>query len=173
MKKNLTLVAIATLFTCACASTLAQAPDCPPSASLQLTIGEYHISLNDNRPICVSLPGTINITIKDPPGFGYEVDAGEVTAEAKFEGDVTIVGNNNSPTNKLKIEVDGTADPNDVFAFWIKVEGVGELDPKVRVVDNDVIERLHSEALYDLLGTLGISLEDANKLRPPWDSYQD
>jgi hypothetical protein len=146
----------------------AQAPDCPPLAGLKLTVGEYHISLNDNRPICVELPGSFTIKIVSPPGLGFPISSGDVTVEGKGGGDVTIDGDNEeAPINKLKVVVDGTADEDDIFEFWIRVAGVGELDPKVRVVDSTVIEMLKSEDLYDTLDTLDLTLEEANKLKPP------
>lgn len=156
----------AVTFGCA-ASTSAQMPVCPPLNNLKLTIDEYHLSLNDKRPICVTLPGTFKITIHQPGNSTVTVGAGDVTVKAKESTGPTIDGNNNAPINKLTVNVGGEADPDDVFAFWIEVKGVGTLDPKVRVIPSSQMLNLKSEAFYDTLDTLDLTLEDANKLIPP------
>lgn len=144
-----------------------EAPDCPPAADLKLHVGQYELKLNNKKPICIKLGGTFKITILNPPGSGATVNSGDVTAVEKTGVSVSIEGNNISTTNKLAITVDGTADVDDIFDFWITVRGVGTLDPKIRVVDNDVMMNVQSAALYNTLDTLGLSLEEANKLRPP------
>jgi hypothetical protein len=140
---------------------------CAMMADIKLTVQKYHLDLNDRQPICVTVPGEFTIKIHNPLGSGVTVGSGDVVAEAKPGTSITIDGDNASPINKLKIQVDGTADPDDEFEFWIRVEGVGELDPTVRVVDNQFFNALKSEALYDLLDTLNLTLEQAQELRPP------
>jgi hypothetical protein len=167
MKKTTLLVfLIATSISCVSPSS-AQAPGCPPAANLILTIDQYHLSLSDKQPICVSLPGTISIKIHQPGNSSVSIGAGDVTAAAKESTGLMIEGNNNAPINKLKINVSGTAQVGDEFAFLIDVKGVGVLDPKVRVVDNTQMMELQSVEFYDFLDTLGITLDDANKLKPP------
>jgi len=167
MNKKTILLFLGTA-TLACAvSTSAQTPDCPPLNNLKLTVDEYHLSLNDKRPICVTLPGTFKITIHQPGNATVAIGAGDVTVRAKESTGLTIDGSNDAPINKVTVNVDGDADADDIFAFWIEVEGVGTLDPRVRVIPSSQLLSLKSEAFYDTLDTLDLTLEDANKLIPP------
>ena len=165
MKMILLLLGIVTLG-CA-ASTSAQAPLCPPLNNLKLNVDEYHLSLNDKRPICITSPGTFKITIQQPGNSTVAIGPGDVTVMAKEGSGLTIEGNNNAPVNKVTVNVSGNSNPGDIFAFWIHVDGVGTLDPKVRVIPSNQMLSLKSEAFYNALDTLDLTLEDANKLVPP------
>lgn len=167
MTKNLTVAIFLALALIASQSACAQAPECPPPNELQLTVGQYQLNLNEKKPICVTVPGTFKIKIINPPNSDVNIGVGEVTVEAKSSAGLSIEGSNDAPVNKVTVEVEGTAEKGDEFSFLIRVEGVGVLDPKVRVVDNDTMMLLTSEAFYDALDTLGLSLEEANKLIPP------
>ena len=172
MTNNLTPTIFAAVAIIAMQSACAQPPDCPPAGDLKLTVGQYQLNLNEKKPICVTVPGTFKIIIHNPPSSGVTVGAGDATVKAKSSSGLTIEGDNAAPVNKITVEVDGSADPGDVFEFLIKVEGIGVLDPKVRVVDNNMMMSLQSAAFYDALDTLGLTLEDANKLRPPPDEAE-
>jgi hypothetical protein len=167
MIKNITLVTIAIITSCACTISNAQVMECPPLGDLKLTVGKYHLSLNEKRPVCVTAPGIFKIRIKTVPNSGVVVQKGDATVEQKDCGDVTIAGNNAEQANKITVVVNGSALENYECEFLINVKNVGTLDPRVRVVDNDLLFSLQGDALYDLLDTLEISLEDANKLIPP------
>lgn len=112
-----------------------QAVGCPNLLSLKLTVDQYHLDLNDKKPICVTSPGTFKIVIHQPGNSTVTVGAG------------------------------GQSD--DEFAFLIDVKGVGVLDPKVRVIPSTQLMKLRSDTFYDVLDTLGLTLEDINKLAPP------
>jgi len=167
MNKKMILLFLGTVTLGCVASTNAQTEPCAGLNSLKLTVDEYHLSLNDKRPICITLPGTFKIVIHQPGNSSVTVGAGDATVSAKESTGLTIEGNNNAPVNKITVMVSGQADPGDEFAFWIDVKGVGKLDPKVRVVGSPEMLRLKSEAFYDALDTLDLTLEDANKLKPP------
>lgn len=149
------------------ASTNAQPNDCAQLTNLKLTVDEYQLSLNDKKPICVTTPGTFKIVIHQPGNSTVTIGAGDVTVSAKANTGLTINGSNDAPVNKITVTVDGDADINDEFGFWINVDGVGNLDPKVRVVGSSTMLNLKSQELYDTLDTLSLTLDEANKLRPP------
>ena len=140
-----------------------------PPAELKLTVGDYHLDLNEKKPIPVTLPGTFKIKILTLGNSGVTINSGGVTVEAKSSGGLTIEGDNSADVHKIAVTVNGVPDPegDGIYDFWIHVEGVGTLDPKVRVVGDETMSSLQADAVYDLLDTLNISLEDANKLRPP------
>jgi len=167
MIRNIALVTLAIVTSCACAVTNAQAPDCPPAGDLVLTVGQYQLNLNEKKPVCVTVPGEFKIRVHNPPGSGVSIGAGDITVEAKYEGGPSITGSNDAPVNKITVKIGGSADPGDEFDFLIRVDGVGWLDPKVRVVGNTVSMALKSAAVYDLLDTLDLTLEEVNKLIPP------
>ncbi|NQV86904.1 MAG: hypothetical protein HQ492_07500 [Woeseiaceae bacterium] len=167
MKKNIILVVFLTATLGCVAATGAQADGCPNLASLKLTVDQYHLDLNDKRPICVTSPGTFKIVIHQPGNSTVTVGAGDVTVSAKETTGVTIDGNNNAPLNKITVNVGAGGLPDDEFAFLIDVKGVGVLDPKVRVIPSSQLMKLRSDTFYDVLDTLGLTLEDTNKLAPP------
>jgi len=142
---------------------------CANLPGLMLTVKEYHLDLNDNRPICVTVPGEFKIIIHSPPGSGVSVGSGEVSVGQKDdsdEPDVVIFGDNTSPTNKISVYLEGDAEVGDEFEFWINVEGVGMLDPRVRVIDNDALMRQQYDAVDDTMDAFGLTFEDTKKLRP-------
>lgn len=167
MTKNLATAVFSALLLLAMQSACAQTPECPPPNELRLTVGQYQLSLDEKKPICVTVPGTFKIKIFNPPNSGVEIGSGDVTVEAKSSAGLSIEGSNDAPVNKITVEVGGSAEKGDEFGFLITVEGIGVLDPKVRVVDNDMMFMLKSEAFYDALDTLDLTLDEANKLIPP------
>lgn len=167
MIKNLTAAIIPALALIALQSACAQPPECPPPNELRLIVGQYQLNLNEKKPICVTVPGTFKIRIINPPNSDVNIGVGEVTVEAKSGAGLSITGSNAAAVKKVTVVVAGSAEKGDEFSFLIRVAGVGVLDPKVRVVDNDTMFLLKSEAFYDALNTLDLSLEEANKLIPP------
>lgn len=144
--------------------------NCANLPGMKLTVKELHIDLNDNRPVCVAIPGEFNITIHNPPGSGVSVGSGDVTAKEKDDSadpDVTIRGDNVSPTNMLTVKVDGDAVPGGIYEFWIFVEGVGALDPKVEIVDQDEMKIHIYKAIEATMNFWGLGFEDIGTLRPP------
>jgi len=140
---------------------------CPGPAELLFKVGKYSMDLQDKKPICVTLPGTFTIKIINPPGSGVSIDSGDVTVKQKDGVGLTIDGSNTATTNKLVVTVEGTADVGDEFDFLIKVDGIGVLDPKVRVVGSNTMFLLQSRVVYETLDYFGLSMDDAMKLEPP------
>jgi len=145
------------------------APKCPPLNGLKLIVRKYELNFTEKRPICVTSPGAFKIGIVIPPGSGITLQPGDASVKQKDSCNLTICGDNSEDVHKIAVTVSGVPDPegDGLCDFLINVKGVGELDPKVRVVGDEIMSRLWADAVYDLLDTLDISLEDVNKLRPP------
>ena len=171
MKIKVPLVIVATTFL-ACSTTVTADPTCANLPGMKLTVKKYSIDLNDNRPVCITVPGEFNITINNPPGGDHTVNGGDVTVRQKVEAEdatVLINGANESPVNKLTVEVklvEGkSVDEDDVFEFWIDVAGVGTLDPRIKVVPGDELLMQQIEAVEATLDAWGEDYEDFVKIR--------
>ena len=104
-----------------------------------LTVKTYHLDLNQKVPVDIKLPLPANFKIKiiDPENL---VTLNSVWVEEKdlsYNPVVSIKGANDSVTNELTVTVSGTAQHDQVFEYFIAVDGVGLLDPKVRITDPD------------------------------------
>ena len=152
-------------------------PDCAEMVQLKLTVDKYHLELNDKRPICMTVPGMFKIKIKNVPNSSVTVGDGDVTVVQKddpAEASVLINGingANGSPVNKVDVEIKLAPDKNvsygDEFEFLIHVEGVGTLDPRIKVVDNEGLRSLQWAEIEDTLDTLTLDVDDIYRLRPP------
>ena len=156
------LFTIAILLTTATAC--AQAPVCPPPDKLNLKVGQYSLDLQDKRPICVVLGGSFTLNIKTTSGVSVGLD--DVKVKQKEGASVKISGRNNVDKKYVVVKVEKVGDePVDPLDdFWIEVNGVGTLDPIVRVVDSDIMKMLNYEALAEVLKTLGLTWDDATTL---------
>ena len=170
MTKTFTLGVFSAFALMSIQSACALPPDCPGPNQLLLHVAKYELGLNEKKPICVTTPGNFKIKIVGPRNQGVSIQAGDAVVEGKKCDGLEIAGDNSADKNKITVEVVGNAAINYECEFWIKVDGIGMLDPKVRVVDNETIMNLQYVSLHDFLDTLDISLEEANKLRPPPDA---
>ncbi len=170
MTKTLTLGVFSAFALISIQSACALPPDCPAPDRLILHVAKYELGFNEKKPVCVTTSDNFKIKIVGPGSRPAGIAAGDVVVEGKKCDGLTITGNNSANKNKITVEVDGNAAINYECEFLIRVEGVGILDPKVRVVDNETIMNLQYVTLHDFLDTLDISLDDANKLRPPPDT---
>ncbi|MGI9200149.1 MAG: hypothetical protein ACR2QL_03765 [Woeseiaceae bacterium] len=183
-----TAVALCLMFGTTSAYATPPADDCPPMSggnALKLQIDQYHLSLNNKKPICVVIntdtgEGTVNIKIHNPPSADHDVQAGDVTAGQKADSPLEITGvntggsGNNDDLLVLTVkefesgggpDTDCGDESGDVCArFWIKVAGVGELDPKVRVVEGSVQMGHHQDILGQVVKDLGLTLEQATTI---------
>jgi hypothetical protein len=144
------------------------AQDCIDAVPLpQLRVGAGLLDFNDHanarKPICVKLGGSFKIRVITIGGLTLE--PGDVVVQAKSSNGPTIEGTNDPASNKVTVEVNGVADVGDEFGFIIDVDGVGILDPMVRIVQTDAIERGDLEGINHVLESeLGLSLEEVQKL---------
>ena len=99
-----------------------------------LELDYYHISVTGTDPFCVTVPGKFGIKI-DKPSY-LSIPAGAVTVQQKAGAPIMIDGANPSwNPNIVVVDVTGTSPPiGTEVEFFIKVAGIGELDPRVKVV---------------------------------------
>jgi hypothetical protein len=140
MKKNIYLALFPLAMAMLALASCTQNPSVSPciDAPLNLTIQQYHIVLNEKRPVCVRLPlpATFTIRINDPRNI---VDPGDVSIKEKPDvKEVTIRDTNISAEEVLTVEVKEVkgynAKAETEYEYLIEVKGVGLLDPKVRII---------------------------------------
>ena len=167
-------------FASACAAPVALADlkcaDRAGNKRAQLTIAEYQLGLDTKKTFCVEIGKTYNIPIKIPGYSKYKVEAGDVTVEQKPGSPLIITGNNLDNPKYLKIMARyfdkdagddkdcGDESDDECAKFWIKVRGVGELDPRVRVVDSNFAINNLQNALAITLDDLGLTADEATML---------
>jgi biopolymer transport protein ExbD len=146
-------------------SSVSAHADCANLPGMRLTAKQNHLSLNDNAPICVTLKedGTIDFMFKITIANPVQVNAGEVRVRQKDSSpqpQVEITGDNVSPVNKIKVHVQGTGELDDEFGFLIEVDGIGLLDPTVRVVDSGTQRTLQAYNLQEVADAWLLSPEE-------------
>ena len=164
MRNSLALAATALI---ACSATVTANANCANLPGMMLTVKQYSIDLNDNRPVCVTVPGEFKIKIVNPPGGGHTVAGSDVTVRQKADAEdaaVLINGANLSPVNKLTVMVEGVPGKSiadgDEFEFWIEIKGVGKLDPRIRVVPSNELRALQEAAIAETLDAFGLTVDD-------------
>jgi hypothetical protein len=153
-------------------SSITLAQTCTGAGVLKLKVDKYHLVLVEKRPICITVPGEFKIKIKPLLGSTVDIHVGEVTVEEKSTSSpVTIRGTNDPVANKIVVKVelksDKSVDPDDEFDFWIRVDGIGLLDPRVRVVSSVALMQFQYDAINEvLLEEFDLTLEEVRKIRP-------
>ena len=161
MIKITALVTVAIITVCACASSNAQPAECPMVGQSKLFVGQYHLVFNEKRPICVTAPGVFKIEIKSVMNPKVPVPKGAATVKGKNCEGLTINGDNTLDPDIIEVVVSGIALEKYECEFLIKVAGLGELDPKVRVVGGTAMQNLMSEAFFWSLKLSGTSPDQA------------
>ena len=168
-----------TLLLSACASTdaSAQAPPDPcknlnkPNKPLQLQLDEFELVLKRKKRMCLdfrnSNSGTFRIRV-DAGDSGYTVASGTITVEGKDQstGAPAISGSNSADPELIVVDVRDASvqSPNsEDYAYWIKVPGVGTLDPKVRIIRQNSVP-LKAQDLGMALEDIGMDREEAQRL---------
>lgn len=122
-----------------------------------LTIGIHTLALSENRPVCVKPEGNFRIKLKALPG--YTLDANKIKIKAK-RGFTRIEDVIVDSENWLHVEV-GKFAPDTVHAYWIKVDDVGVLDPRVRINTNAFAYTAAMESMESYtLNNFDISLQE-------------
>lgn len=153
------LAATTLIFTASTA--LASSHQCAKLKHMKLEIDEYHLVLDSKKPICTKVPNTFIIKIHNPLNSDHVIEKGDVSVMQKADSPLTITGSNDDERLELKVEVSGTSSVGAEAKFLIEVDGVGILDPKVRVVDTDALLEQLKHDLEELLDTLGLTWENA------------
>lgn len=155
-------------------ATGAQAQECPNVSTFKLTAKENHLDLNDNMPICVLVgeSGEIDFTFSIKIANPIQVGPGDVTVEKKSkESPLTFEGSNTDDVNELRVKVTGNPGDQEEFRYFIKVANIGELDPTVRVIDNNSFLRAQTQVLEDHLEANGIAPKDVQTLVDMTEKY--
>jgi hypothetical protein len=110
-------------------------PGCSPSTTLTLVVSQYHLDLIDKAPVCLRRKSPV-FTIRVVVAGNVE-EIGDVTVGQKQPASprpVTIEGNYDSTNGTLLVFVQGDLEVDDVFKYFIRVEGVGLIDPRIRII---------------------------------------
>tara|TARA_R110002096_G_scaffold29497_1_gene88688 strand:+ start:2611 stop:3123 length:513 start_codon:yes stop_codon:yes gene_type:complete len=156
------LVATTLIFTASVAQ--ASSHQCAKLKHMKLKIDEYHLVLDSRKPICTKIPNTFIINIHNPLNSDHVIEKGDVSVMQKEGSPLIISGSNDDERLELKVQVSGNANVGANAKFLIKVEGVGVLDPKVRVVSTDALLEQLAHDLEELLDTLGLTWDDAARV---------
>lgn len=133
---------------------------CAKKAKLELEVDKYLLKLTEKKkPICVTAPGSFKIKIVQPSDPSVNVPAGAARVHEKEGSALEIRGDNANVVNKIKVTVTGTADVGDEFDFLIEVDGVGILDPRIKIIDNDSLLQNNFNETADFFDTIEFDAE--------------
>ena len=127
--------------------------DCPPRPTLKI---DFHtLDFSETRPICVRPNGTFRIKLKAQGD--YVLDHSKITVGAK-EGSIPVQKVSINGNDVMKVKV-GSFPSGTEHGYWIEVEGVGVLDPRVRINTGYLALTLEMELMDDYtLDNFGVSL---------------
>jgi len=127
--------------------------DCADLNSLELKVKDNHLALKDKTdedfPACIALGGKFTIKVKATGGVTIEKD--DVTANEVAGAPLTISGDNAVDEKLLVIHVTGDSAPSGLIKYEIHVDGIGMLDPRVRVVDVEELQRIQLGVLKETI----------------------
>ncbi len=137
MNNKTILLVVVSMFVTACAMN----PDVPQfdkkykcdRQNLNLLLNVNKIQLVPKKIKCVE-PGKEYIMKITVLGNDLKISAGDVTMTPKSGNPAWLSGTNSSDQKELKFTVDSGAELNMDHSYIIKVDGVGILDPIVKVV---------------------------------------
>lgn len=155
-KKVLFPAIMAGSLTLACSAPVIADDDCEPPQNMKLWIGEYHLELDEKKFICAPVPSEFIITVKGKSN--YTVSPGQVTVAKKADSggpQVTVEGNNDDDEEELVIRLTGVATKDTIVSFLIDVEDVGVLDPKIKIIDNNIWLHNTSKAMSEAAKGMG------------------
>lgn len=144
---------------------LAAQANCPADPILR--VDTQTLDMQEKKPVCVPSPGEFRIRIK--PAAGFELDPEAVSVEEKEDNEhkgeirnVDIV--KDGPFYDLTVRVDAGFPPGSEPGYEIEIEGVGELDPRVRVSNNRTLMSVslpqYPEVEATLNDTFRVTTED-------------
>ena len=137
MNNKTILLVVVSMFVTACAMN----PDVPQfdkkykcdRQNLNLLLNVNKIQLVPKKIKCVE-PGKEYIMKITVLGNDLKISAGDVTMTPKSGNPAWLSGTNSSDQGELKFTVDKDEPMNAQYSYLIDVEGVGTLDPIVKVV---------------------------------------
>ena len=165
LKRDTVLAGVMSFMLWNCANA-ADHDDCADLDSLELKVRPGQLVLKDKSdedfPACMVPGSTFSIEVK--ASGGADVGVGDVTANEVGGSPLAISGNNEGDKDWLVINVTSNATPGTIVKYEIHVEGIGMLDPRVRVVDVEEQERIQLGVLEETIRNWGIEaavLEEA------------
>ena len=169
--KILTLLAVTFLSACATEQASTMKADCVNPVAVQLVVHKKKLTMSNNDPICVTAPGEFKVKIKNPPGSGVSVGAGDATAGGKASSP-TMEGSNTVNSDTLVVEIKESASIGDELHYWVHVNGVPQLDPTVRVIGNQQRTNLTYSFAAEALDLLGVDPALAKEMLRPIEPEQ-
>jgi len=130
---------------------------CNGSGLPKLWIGKHHISLSKTEKICIRQGDRIKIKVKFRSDLPDEIKndiANRLGADEKANSIIDVLEDQhvyNAANQVYKIKIDPNVNIGDEGAFWIKVDGVGALDPRVKIIQNQAYEQMLFDALNEEL----------------------
>ena len=131
--------------------------ECNTGDLARLTIGKHHIALDKSKKFCVTVGGTIDMRVKLnpdlPTNIKDEINT-RLTASEKVGSAVDIDESGNSydgSTKIFRIKVDSGASEGEEGEFLIDVDGVGSLDPRVKIIPSQGFDEILAKALDAVL----------------------
>ncbi len=166
------LLTTMTLIMCATTDASAQANPCgnlnTPSVELRLDLDKFELRFTNKKHMCLDFrtanSGTFRIRV-DAGNSGYTSESGAITVEGKNQSTgAPVVTGTNSAADPYIILIDVTDASVPVtnsadYAYWIKVPGVGTLDPIVRIIRTSFAPLL-AQDVETALQDQGLTLED-------------
>jgi hypothetical protein len=145
MKKNVVVILTGALILTA-ASTVSANDHCVAAVPLpQLWVDTGRLEFKDfnntHKPICVHAGGTFQIWVRQPGNPDHEVEIDDIEVTPKDSDGPDISGSNDEAWNIVTVTVESTAVLGETYGYFIKVKGVGILDPRVQIIETDSIER--------------------------------
>jgi hypothetical protein len=109
--------------------------NCAPSTTLTLLVSNYQLNLIDKAPVCIK-PSEPKFLIRVVVAGNVEgMDEVKVNWKKSQEpGATKIKGIYDSAGKMLFVFIEGELNVDEVFEYLIEVEGVGILDPKIRII---------------------------------------
>lgn len=152
-----TYISALILLLSAAASAVEQEESCTPRTRPPILIVDHDtLDFHQDKPTCVNKNGTFKIRVVFENGFTASEHDFIIRNKAK-SGKIRLKSYNKK-RQWLNVKVEDLS-PETEYQYWIKVNGVGTIDPRVRVIDtpaaaDDAKIRLKrvSEFLFDELG---------------------
>jgi hypothetical protein len=108
---------------------------------------DYRLKNNSKNKKCVTIGSTYQLEIKLIGADPVDISVGAIRVHEK-SGTLSIRGENvEANPESMSIEIDGTASGDGSHQFYITVDGVGTIDPIVKVVDSNLYRLALREAL--------------------------
>jgi hypothetical protein len=137
MKKKIYLAVVAVALSVLATPVYAQR-DCADSTTVTLLVSKYQLNLIDKAPVCITVARPVFAIRVVVAGNVQEMGKVKVSQKkSQVPRPITIDGDYDSASKLLLVSLSGTLNEGEVFEYFIEVEGVGSLDPKIRIIPVD------------------------------------